>query len=104
LLARPGLTHGISLEGHLPGARTLRDYRIGFGLDDPFCPVTPEVAEPLRLAVEALRKAGVDLEEGWPAGVNPGDFASTSAAAPATCGVAIDVPSQASKSCSPSPS
>jgi amidase len=56
----------------LPPARAtrLRDYRIGYVLDHPRCPVSPEVAEPLAAAVEALRKAGVTLEEGWPSGVN----------------------------------
>jgi amidase len=56
----------------LPPARAtrLRDYRIGYVLDDPLCPVTPEVREPLAAAVEALRKAGATLQEGWPGGVD----------------------------------
>jgi amidase len=56
----------------LPAARNarLRDYRIGYVLDHPRCAVAPEVKEPLAAAVEALRKAGVTLEEGWPGGVN----------------------------------
>ncbi len=57
----------------LPPARQQRiaDYRIGYVLDDPFCPVTPEVRTRLEAAVEALRKAGAKVEEGWPEGVNP---------------------------------
>ena len=56
----------------LPAARRarLRDYRIGYVLDHPRCPVSPEVGEPLAAAVEALRKAGANLQEGWPPGVN----------------------------------
>ena len=56
----------------LPAARRarLRDYRIGYVLDHPRCAVSPEVGEPLVAAVEALRKAGATLEEGWPPGVN----------------------------------
>ena len=56
----------------LPPARAarLRDYRIGYVLDHPRCAVTAEVAEPLSAAVEALRKAGAVVEEGWPSGVN----------------------------------
>jgi len=55
----------------LPPARgsRLSDYRIGFVLDDPFCPVSSDVGEVLGKAVEALRQAGANLEEGWPKGV-----------------------------------
>jgi amidase len=52
------------------GAR-LKDYRLGYVLDDPFCPVAPEVKEVLTGAVDALRKHGVEPEEGWPTGVDP---------------------------------
>jgi amidase len=57
----------------LPPARGARlgDYRIGYVLDDPRCPVSPEVGDALAAAVEALRKAGARLEEGWPPGVKP---------------------------------
>jgi Asp-tRNA(Asn)/Glu-tRNA(Gln) amidotransferase A subunit family amidase len=55
----------------LPPARAARlaDYRIGYVLDDPLCPVSPDVGDTLRTAVEALRKAGATLEEGWPQGM-----------------------------------
>ena len=52
------------------GAR-LKDYRLGYVLDDPFCPVAPEVKEVLAGTVNALRKHGVGPEEGWPKGVDP---------------------------------
>jgi len=56
----------------LPPARGARlaDYRIGYVLDHPLCPVSPEVGDALAATVEALRKAGAQLTEGWPAGVN----------------------------------
>jgi amidase len=56
----------------LPPARgaRLRDYRIGYMLDDPRAPVSPDLGEALATAVEALRKAGARLEEGWPPGLN----------------------------------
>jgi len=59
----------------LPPARgsRLTDYRIGFVLDDPRCPVSPEVGGVARQAVDALKKAGARLEEGWPTGVVPAD-------------------------------
>jgi amidase len=56
----------------LPPARGARlgDYRIGYVLDHPQCPVSPEVGDALAATIEALRKAGAQLAEGWPPGVN----------------------------------
>jgi amidase len=58
---------------HLPAPRGVRlsDYRIGFVLDDSTFRVSPEVSEQLARAVEALRKAGATVQEGWPTGVKP---------------------------------
>ncbi len=54
-----------------PARRThLGDYKIGYVLDHPRCPLSPEVGDALTAAIDALRKAGVALEEGWPPGVN----------------------------------
>jgi len=57
----------------LPPARGTRlaDYRIGFVLDDPACRVSSDVSEVLARTIEALRRAGAKLEEGWPKGVSP---------------------------------
>jgi amidase len=55
-----------------PPRRTrLKEYRLGFMLDDALCPVTPEVLSVLAKTIEALRKEGVSLDEGWPEGVTP---------------------------------
>jgi amidase len=56
----------------LPPARGARlaDYRIGYVLDDPQGPVSPEVGDALAATIESLRKAGAQLTEGWPPGVN----------------------------------
>ena len=48
----------------------MHDYRIGYVLDDPLCPVSSDVAAVLTRAVAALGKAGASLEEGWPQGMN----------------------------------
>lgn len=58
----------------LPAARRARvaDFRIGFVLDDPLCPVSADQGGALARVVEALRKAGAKVEPGWPAGVDPG--------------------------------
>ena len=63
----------------LPAARgsRLSDYRIGFVLDDPACPVTPEVGDVLAQTMAALRRTGATLEEGWPPGVVPAEQVDT---------------------------
>jgi amidase len=53
-------------------ATRLEDYRIGYVVDDPFCPLSPEVKEPMMQAIESLRKSGANLIEGWPDGYEPG--------------------------------
>jgi len=50
----------------------LSDYRIGYILDDPFCPVSSEVRELLTAAIVSLRTAGAGLTEGWPEDYEPG--------------------------------
>ena len=53
----------------LPAARheSLREFRIGYVLDDPYCPVTPETSAVLENAIQKLEKAGATLKQGWPA-------------------------------------
>lgn len=57
-----------------PRGSRLRDYRIGYVLDDPFCPVTPPVRQVLEKTIGALAKAGARLKEGWPAGIKLADW------------------------------
>jgi len=56
-----------------PRQGALREYRIGYVLDDPFCPLDGPVREVLSGAVAALRDAGARLSEGWPPGVDPAE-------------------------------
>jgi amidase len=53
----------------LPAPRhdTLRGFRVGYVLDDPFCPVTPETKASMEKTIQALEKAGAKLKAGWPA-------------------------------------
>jgi len=69
----PDPNDAIAYSWTLPPSRGthLSDYRIGYILDDPLCPVIPEVKEALFQAINAFRKRGAKLEEGWPPGVNP---------------------------------
>jgi amidase len=54
-----------------PRQRHLKDYRIGYVLDDKLCPLSSDVRTVLADAVAALRKAGANVTEGWPKGVDP---------------------------------
>jgi amidase len=55
----------------LPAARhgSLPEFRVGYVLDDPYCPVTPETKAALENAIQKLERAGATLKHGWPAGV-----------------------------------
>lgn len=54
------------LELPKPRRTSLRDYRVAAWLDDPACPVDGEVRARLEAAVEALRKAGVRVDDRTP--------------------------------------
>jgi amidase len=57
-----------------PRRRTLKDFRVGYVIDDPFAPVTPEMKPVLENVIEHLRRAGVKLQPGWPQGVQPAEL------------------------------
>lgn len=54
-----------------PRRARLRDYKVGFVLDDPYCPLDASVRQVAERAIERMRKAGVQLREGWPDGLDP---------------------------------
>jgi amidase len=56
----------------LPAARhrNLRDFRIGYILEDPSVPVSAETRAVVESAVRACERAGAKIVEGWPAGFN----------------------------------
>jgi amidase len=60
----------------LPPARheALRDFRVGYLVDDAYCPVTPETKAALEKTIQALQKAGAKLKPGWPAGFQINDL------------------------------
>jgi amidase len=57
----------------LPPARgaSLKEFRVGYVLDDPIAPPVPEVAAVLEKVVESLGRAGAKMRPGWPAGFRP---------------------------------
>lgn len=75
VIGGPDEPESIAYRWSLPPARktSIAQYKIGCVLDDPRCPVLPEVRAVHENAVEALRKAGATVVEGWPEGVNPND-------------------------------
>ncbi len=74
ILGGPDREEAIAYRWSLPPARRTRfsDYRIGFVMDSPSHPVSSDAKAVLMEAIEALRRAGVHLEEGWPADLDPG--------------------------------
>jgi amidase len=73
VLGGPDGDDAIAYRWTLPPPRQARlgDYRVGYVLDDPLCPLSSDVRETLERAVGALRRSGLRLEEGWPRGVVP---------------------------------
>jgi len=51
-----------------PRQRRLKDFRVGFVMDDPMARPTSEVKPVLDRAVAALERAGVQVRAGWPSG------------------------------------
>lgn len=51
-----------------PRQRALRDFRIGYLLEDPAAPVSLETKSVLESAVRACERAGATVKEGWPEG------------------------------------
>jgi amidase len=63
----------------LPPARhqSLRDFRVGYVIDDPIAAPAPEVAAVLQDTIVALGRAGAKLKPGWPAGLQPKSLLNT---------------------------
>lgn len=60
-----------------PRQRRLRDFRIGYVMDDRFAPVGSDVATLNAQALRELRKTGATMDEGWPQGVDVQEHLST---------------------------
>ncbi|MGB8129981.1 MAG: amidase [Candidatus Angelobacter sp.] len=61
---------------HMPEtrARSLKDFRVGYVIDDPIAPPTPEVKAVLENAIEKLGRAGAKMKQGWPEGLKPAEL------------------------------
>jgi amidase len=60
----------------LPPARgrSLREFRVGYVLNDPIAPPTPEVEAVLEKAIQNLERTGAKLKPGWPPGVQSAEL------------------------------
>ena len=52
-----------------PRATTLKDFRVGYVIDDPIAPPTAEVNVLLEKTIRTLENAGAKLKPGWPEGL-----------------------------------
>ena len=57
-----------------PRARSLKDFRVGYVIDDPIAPPTPEVKAVLENVIEKLGRAGAKMKPGWPEGFKPAEL------------------------------
>ncbi len=71
LIAGPAPEDARAYAWKMPAPRKtkLQDYKIGYVLDDPFCPVHPDIRGAMSMTIQALRREGVKLHEGWPEGI-----------------------------------
>jgi amidase len=70
VLGGPERPESNALQWTLPPCRheTLRDFRIGYVLDDPIAPVSAETRAVLESAIDACERAGATMKPGWPEG------------------------------------
>ena len=54
-----------------PRKRLLKDFTVGFVMDDAACALDGSMRRPLDSLLETLRRSGVNLREGWPKGIDP---------------------------------
>jgi amidase len=60
-----------------PRKTRLQEFRVGYVLDDERAPVSSDVAGPLGDTIEAIARAGAEVVEGWPQGVDPAQNAES---------------------------
>lgn len=58
-------------------AKSLKEFRVGYVIDDPIAPPTTEVAAALGKTIDALGRAGAKMKQGWPAGLQPREMVNT---------------------------
>ncbi len=79
VLGGPEPPESVAYSWRMPAPRheRLRDFRIGYVLEDPAAGVSSEIKPALESAVRALEKAGAKMLPGWPRGVSYAELFST---------------------------
>jgi amidase len=79
VLGGPDAPDSVAYSWRLPAARhqRLRDFRIGYVLEDPTMRVSSEIKPAMESAVRALEKAGARVQPGWPPGFSFPELFST---------------------------
>lgn len=79
VLGGPELPHAKAVQWTLPECRhrTLREFRIGYVLEDPAVPVSAETKTVLEAAIRACERAGATIKPGWPDGFRFQDLIDT---------------------------
>jgi amidase len=54
----------------VPRHTRVKDFRIGYVIDDPIAPIASDIGKQYERTLSALGKAGAKMEQGWPAGVD----------------------------------
>ena len=57
-----------------PRAKSLKDFRVGYVIDDPIAPPTAEEKALLEKTIALLERAGAKLKQGWPPDYKPTDL------------------------------
>src|SRR5579871_1373745 len=57
-----------------PRAHSLKDFRVGYVIDDPIAPPTPEVKAVLENVIDKLGRAGAKMKQGWPEGLKAAEL------------------------------
>ena len=58
-------------------AKSLKEFRVGYVIDDPIAPPTAEVGAALQKTIDALARAGTTLKPGWPRGLQSRELLDT---------------------------
>jgi amidase len=79
VLGGPELDHAKAWSWQLPKPRQrrLKDFRVGYVVDDPTSPLASDIRDAYNNLLSTLSRAGTQLKEGWPSGIEPHEQINT---------------------------